>query len=142
MLTSAMPLALVVVAIVGLAVTGNLFSTSPYVIAAQVIAVALNLWARLSFDKGTFRVSAAPAGAAVMRRGPYRLVRHPMYLAALVFVWAGIVSHASAVALIIGSGLTGVVVARVLAEERLLRAKYPDYDVYTRTTNALVPYLF
>jgi len=57
-----MPLALVVVAIVGLAVTGNLFSTSPYVIAVQVIAVALNLWARLSFDKGTFRVSAAPAG--------------------------------------------------------------------------------
>ena len=65
-----------------------------------------------------------------------------MYLAALVFVWAGIVSHASALTFIVGIALTAVVVARVIAEERLLRAKYPDYDVYTRTTNALVPYLF
>lgn len=141
MITSAIPLAFVV-AIVGLAATGNIFSASPFVIAAQVVAVALNIWARFSFEKGTFRVSAAPVGASVIRRDPYRIVRHPMYLAALLFVWAGIVSHASPVTLVVGIVLTVVAVARVIAEERLLRAQYRDYDVYTRTTKALVPYLF
>jgi hypothetical protein len=46
MITSALPLLLAVGAIVVLAVTGNLFASSPFVIAAQVAAVGLNVWAR------------------------------------------------------------------------------------------------
>jgi protein-S-isoprenylcysteine O-methyltransferase Ste14 len=34
------------------------------------------------------------------------------------------------------------VVASVVVEERLLRARYPDYDAYARSTKALVPYVF
>jgi len=30
-------------------------------------------------------------------------------------------------------------VARVIAEERLLKAEFADYDEYARTTKALVP---
>ena len=129
-------------AIVGLAATGNLFSASPFVIGAQVAAVALNIWARRSFETGTFRVSAAPAGVMMMRRGPYRIVRHPMYSAVLLFVWVGIASHVSAATLAVGIAVTAVAVARIVAEERLLRVQYPDYQAYARTTGALVPYLF
>ena len=141
-MTSTLPLAFIVVAIVGLAATGNLFSASPFVIGAQVAAVALNIWARRSFETGTFRVSAAPAGVMMMRRGPYRIVRHPMYSAVLLFVWVGIASHVSAATLAVGIAVTAVAVARVVAEERLLRVQYPDYQAYARTTGALVPYLF
>jgi hypothetical protein len=49
MIISALPLLFAVVAIVVLALTGNLFSSSPFVIAAQVAAVGLNVWARRSF---------------------------------------------------------------------------------------------
>jgi len=142
MITSPLALAFVVIAVVVLAVTGNLFSSSPLVIAVQVAAVALNVWARRSFATGTFRVSADPAGGSIIRHGPYRFIRHPMYSAALLFVWAGVVSHASAFTLVVGLAVTAVAVARVIAEERLLRAKFPDYDAYARTTKALVPYLF
>lgn len=139
---SPLPLLLVIAAIVVLAVTGNLFSASPLVIAAQVAAVAMNLWARASFQSGAFRVTAAPGEQALIRRGPYRFVRHPMYLAALVFIWAGIGSHVSVLTLAIGVVVTGVCVARVIVEERLLRAQYPDYADYARTTKALIPLLF
>lgn len=142
MVTSVLPLVFVVAAIVALAATGNLFSSSPFVIAAQVAAVGLNVWARRSFQKGTFRVSAAPAGTSIIRRGPYRVIRHPMYSAALLFIWAAVVSHASVLTLTIGIAATVVAIARVVAEERLLRAKYPEYHEYTRSTKALVPYLF
>jgi protein-S-isoprenylcysteine O-methyltransferase Ste14 len=142
MITSPLALAFVVVGLVVLAATGNLFSWSPLVIAVQIAAVALNVWARTSFETGTFRVSAAPGGRSIMRRGPYRVIRHPMYAAVLLFAWAGVTSHASAFTLVIGVALTAVIVARVIAEERLLRAAYPDYDAYARTTKALVPYLF
>lgn len=52
------------------------------------------------------------------------------------------VSHASALTLAIGLVVTPVVIARVVAEERALRARYPGYDDYARSTKALVPYLF
>ncbi len=142
MITSALPLLFVVAAIVLLAATRNLFASSPFVIAAQVAALGLNVWARRSFQKGTFRVSAEPGGDSIIRRGPYRFIRHPMYSAALLFIWASVVSHLSALTLAIGISVTAVAIARVLAEERLLSVEYLEYADYARATKALVPYLF
>jgi protein-S-isoprenylcysteine O-methyltransferase Ste14 len=142
MIASTFALAFVIAAIVVLGATGNLFSSSPLVIAAQVAAVGLNVWARRSFPKGAFRVSAAPGGASTIRRGPYRFIRHPMYAAALLFVWTAVVSHVSVLTLAIGLAVTAVVLGRVVTEERLLRATYPDYREYAHATKALVPYLF
>ena len=141
-MASALPLLIVLAAIVGLGVTGNLFSSSPFAIAGQVAAIALNLWARTSFPKGAFRVTAAPGGPSIIKRGPYRFIRHPMYSAALLFIWAGVASHLSAFALAIGIAITALCVVRVVVEERLLRATYPDYLGYSRSTKALIPFIF
>jgi protein-S-isoprenylcysteine O-methyltransferase Ste14 len=142
MIASALPLLFVVAAIAVLGVTGNLFSSSPLVIAVQVAAVLLNVWARTSFQSGTFRVTAAPGAASLITRGPYRFIRHPMYSAALVFIWAGVASHLSILTLAIGITVTGVCIGRVIVEERLLRAKYPEYLDYSRITKALIPFVF
>lgn len=141
MITSALPLLVVLAAIVALGVTGNLFAASAFVITAQVAAVVLNVWARISFEKGTFRVTAAPSGAPIITRGPYRFIRHPMYSAALVFIWAGVAGHLSVLTLAIGIAVTAVVIVRVIVEERLLRAKYPEYQDYSQSTKALIPFV-
>lgn len=141
MITSPAPLVVVITAIAILAVTGNLFSASPYVIAVQAMAIALSVWARRSFPSGTFRVAAAPGGSSIVRRGPYRFVRHPMYSAVLLFIWAAILSHRSPWTLALGAVVTMVVLARVIAEERLLRERYEDYREYARSTKALIPFI-
>ena len=131
----------VTAALVILALTNGLFSSSPLVIATQVFAVSLSVWARRSFPTRAFRVSATPAADAVIQRGPYRLIRHPMYAAALLFVWAGILSHLSALTFAVGIILTGVVTMRIVLEERVLRERYPEYSTYVRSTKAVVPYI-
>ena len=141
-MTSPLPLLFVIAAIVVLGVTGNLFSLSPFVIAVQAAAVGLNVWARISFQSGTFRVTAAPGGASIITHGPYRFIRHPMYSAALLFIWAGVASHLSVLTLAIGIAVTTVGVARVIVEEQLLRAEYPEYLDYSRSTKALIPFVF
>ena len=141
-MTSPLPLLFVIAAIVVLGVTGNLFSLSPFVIAVQAAAVGLNVWARISFQSGTFRVTAAPGGASIITHGPYRFIRHPMYSAALLFIWAGVASHLSVLTLAIGIAVTAVGVARVIVEEQLLRAEYPEYLDYSRSTKALIPFVF
>jgi protein-S-isoprenylcysteine O-methyltransferase Ste14 len=65
-----------------------------------------------------------------------------MYAAALLFVWAAVISHLSGLTLAIGMACTGLAVARVFAEERLLRARFVEYPEYARSTNALIPFVF
>lgn len=65
-----------------------------------------------------------------------------MYAAVLLFIWTAVVSHLSVLTLAIGLMVAAVVITRVVVEERLLRARYPEYDDYARSTKALVPYVF
>jgi protein-S-isoprenylcysteine O-methyltransferase Ste14 len=139
-LSSASPFVVIVV-LVTLAATGNLFGLSPVLIAVQVSSAGLAAWARRSFPRGAFRVVATPGGETLLERGPYRLIRHPMYSAALLLVWSGILTHSSPWTVAAGAIVTGVVVVRIVAEERLLRERYEDYERYARATKALVPFV-
>lgn len=141
MITSPAPLIVVIGAIVVLAATRNLFAASPFVIALQAMAVALSVWARRSFPKDTFRVAADPGGASIIRRGPYRFVRHPMYAAVLLFIWTAVLSHLSPFTVGLAAIVTAVVALRVAAEERVLRARYPDYAAYAGSTKAIIPFI-
>ena len=141
MITSPAPLIVVIGTIAVMAATGNLFAASPYAIALQVMAVALSVWARRSFPKGTFRVAATPGGSSIIRRGPYRVIRHPMYAAVLLFIWTGVMSHPSLVTVALGATVTLVVAGRVVAEERVLRTRYSDYADYVRSTKAIIPFI-
>jgi protein-S-isoprenylcysteine O-methyltransferase Ste14 len=134
-------LVFVVGAVILLAATGSLFSSSAAATVAQLLALGLAGWARRSFPTGTFRVGAAPAADTVIQRGPYRLIRHPMYAAALLFVWAAILSHRSLWTLSLGGVVTCVAAIRVMSEERLLRERYADYKAYARATKLLVPFV-
>ena len=86
-------------------------------------------------------MTAVPAAHDVIQRGPYRLIRHPMYTAALLFIWAAVLSHASVLTVGVGLLVTILVSARIRMEERLLAEQYPEYAAYVRSTRAVVPYL-
>jgi protein-S-isoprenylcysteine O-methyltransferase Ste14 len=131
----------VIAALIILAATGHFFSRSPLVIGAQLVAIALSAWARISFPTGTFRVEATPAAATLIRRGPYRLIRHPMYSAALLLLWSGILSHITWWTLLIGVVVTAIAAARIVLEERVLRREFNDYEAYARETRAVIPYV-
>jgi len=112
----------VIGAIVVLIAVNGLFSSSPVVIALQVIAVT-------------------PTAQTIIRRGPYTLIRHPMYSSVLLIIWSGVLSHISLLTVVIGLGATIVSVIRIISEERFLRERYPDYAEYVKTTKAVIPYL-
>jgi len=138
---SRMSLAVVIVSLLGLGLTGRLFSPSPLPLAVQALAVALAVWARRSFPRGAFRTGATPSGDGLIRRGPYRVIRHPMYSAALTVIWTGIVTHLSVWTAGVGIVVTTFAAVRIVVEEGLLRERYPEYGDYVGATKALVPFV-
>lgn len=75
--------------------------------------------------------------------GPYSLARHPMYTgAALLFVGMPLWLESYA-ATILASVPIGLLVLRILVEERFLRRELPGYDAYTRRVRyRLIPFLW
>ena len=131
-----------VAGIAGLVQSHALLSTSPLVLGAQAVAVALMVWARITFGRRSFHAAADPTAGGLVTTGPYRFIRHPIYTAACLFCGAGLLAHASVSAVLFGGLLLAGAFMRILPEERLLVQRYPAYREYARTTKRMVPYVF
>jgi len=81
-----------------------------------------------------------PDVRGLVTRGPYRLVRHPLYLGELTAV-LGIVLGSRRPLLAGGTWLVcvGLQLARTSYEERNIRAEFPQYDEYAARTKRLIP---
>src|SRR5579862_911331 len=78
-----------VAGLLGLLATRQLFSSSPLVIGIQVLAAILFLWARMTFGLRSFHLAANPTEGGLVRSGPYRMIRHPIYSAMCLIAAAG-----------------------------------------------------
>jgi protein-S-isoprenylcysteine O-methyltransferase Ste14 len=108
-------------------------------LAVQLAAVALMAWARVTFGRRSFHAAANPTAGGLVTSGPYRYVRHPIYAAVLGFAWAGALSHLGALAVLLAGLVTLGLGYRMMAEERLVAARYPEYGEYAARTRRVIP---
>ncbi len=135
-------LIVVILALLGLLIQGDLFSRSIPIIVGQLLALALVVSARLAFGGQQLRVTADPGSGTLITRGPYRLIRHPMYAAALLLIWVSIAGHWSIVNLGIGAVVSVFAISRIAIEERLLLEHFPDYSDYRSRTKRIIPFVY
>ncbi|MDQ2767435.1 MAG: isoprenylcysteine carboxylmethyltransferase family protein [Gemmatimonadota bacterium] len=136
---------LLVVAVALLLRNHALVARTPLGIGLQGLAVALMLWARLTFGMRSFHATANPTEGGLVTAGPYRYWRHPIYAAVLLFVWSGVLTHGAApttLDLALGVFATMMTAVRIQAEEELLRASMPEYAAYAARTKRLIPFVF
>jgi protein-S-isoprenylcysteine O-methyltransferase Ste14 len=122
--------------------TGNLFSSSLWVIVVQVGAALLLLWARLAFGRRSYHLAANPTEGGLVTSGPYRYIRHPIYTAFSVFSGAGVVAHWSWASGLPGGCVVACALLRIFCEEALVSTRYPQYRQYTATTWRMIPCVF
>lgn len=106
------------------------------------LGALVGIWTLAHNRLGNFGVMPEPrASARLVTTGPYAYVRHPMYLAVLlggagcVAGWRGL-PHALAFAV-----LAIVLHVKAAREERLLLARFPEYEAYRGRTKRLVPFV-
>jgi protein-S-isoprenylcysteine O-methyltransferase Ste14 len=118
----------------------HLWTAGPSQIQAQAIlevgGMAIALWAMATLRKS---FSLTPQARRLAATGPYRILRHPLYLGEALNI----------VGIMVGTGSLTVVVAVVVVvagevtraglEERLLRRAFPDYATVFMGVAHLVP---
>lgn len=134
-------LLIAMVSIVTLVFRESLFAGDELGIAIQILSGLLMLWARLTFGRRSFHASALPTEGGLVTSGPYRFIRHPIYAAVLCFAWAGVLSHQAFVNVLLGAILTLGLIMRIVAEERLVRLRYPEYEQYAARTKRVIPFI-
>jgi protein-S-isoprenylcysteine O-methyltransferase Ste14 len=112
-------------------------------IALVVVGAAFALWAASTLGNQFDLEPEVHRDHVVVRAGPYRFVRHPIYLGLAVHLVGACIASGNFV-LILGVLLVGLPLfyLRAKAEEQLLRAELgPSYDAYAREVGMFLPRL-
>ncbi|WFU30152.1 methyltransferase [Bradyrhizobium brasilense] len=86
--------------------------------------------------------SLVPQARSVVQTGPYRWIKHPLYLSEEIVFLGVVLQHLSwmTVALLILH--IGIQVSRILYEEDVLRRTLPEYSSYEASRWRLIPYVW
>ena len=105
---------------------------------------ALVLRSRADLGPAWSFVPKADQGTGLVTTGPYRVVRHTIYLGLALLAMGEALAFGSWPALmIVLSGIVPTFAWRARAEEKLLSRKFGErYAVYRQRTNMIIQYLF
>lgn len=111
-------------------------------VAAVTAGLGFAVWARLHLGRNWSPVAVLKEGHALVRGGPYALVRHPIYAGMLLALAGTAVTLATPVALAGLALLAAGIALRIRREEALLLGHFGDaYRAYRAAVPALVPRL-
>jgi protein-S-isoprenylcysteine O-methyltransferase Ste14 len=86
--------------------------------------------------------SLVPQARAVVQSGPYRCIRHPLYLAEEIAVLGVVLQFLSPITVTVLVVHIAVQVCRIRYEEKLLGRTYPEYHHYAKGRWRLIPLLW
>jgi protein-S-isoprenylcysteine O-methyltransferase Ste14 len=101
---------------------------------------ALRIWPVFMLGHRFSGLVAIQPGHTLVTTGLYRLVRHPSYLGLLVNSLGWALAFRSGAGVLLTALLIPPLVARIRAEDRLLRSQFGgEYEVYCNRTSRLIP---
>jgi protein-S-isoprenylcysteine O-methyltransferase Ste14 len=125
------------------ALSGAAFPQNALVLTLEAISVILGFWAIIAMKLHTLSVlPSVKQGGQLCTSGPYRLLRHPMYTAVLLLLFALLQNDYTEIRLVVFLIVFIDLVFKMNIEERILVAHYSDYKNYMTKTKRIIPFLY
>jgi protein-S-isoprenylcysteine O-methyltransferase Ste14 len=128
---------------VGMVVIRRTVLSDSVAVAICALGVFVAIWSRKTLGAEWSRDVELKEGHKLVERGPYRLMRHPIYTGNLLM---GLGTAIASGLLVAFAGLVSFAVGfwiKLNQEERLLLRAFPDeYPAYKARVKALIPHVF
>ncbi|HEX8854159.1 MAG TPA: isoprenylcysteine carboxylmethyltransferase family protein [Thermoleophilaceae bacterium] len=111
------------------------------VLAGEVVSLVGCAWLFASAMALGRCFSVLPEARGLVTNGPFRLVRHPLYLGEMTIGAGLVIASPSLFNLTFASAFVGSQTVRMLLEERALTAEFPEYADYAASTPRIMPAL-
>ncbi len=129
--------------LIAIVLTGSLLARNPLLLAVEVAALLLGVWAVLTVRIGSVNILPDPRREAVLvQSGPYRWIRHPMYTAVLLAALALVLDSPSPLRWALWIALLIDLVIKLHYEEHMLLDHFGGYAAYMASSKRLIPYLY
>lgn len=129
-------------AIAAIAALGTI-PVTPFSFLLCAFGVLLGLVSIIIMNFDNLRIRPEPKeNIRLVTAGPYRIIRHPMYISVLLFSLSFIVDDPTVLLGALFIVLFIALLAKMRIEERMLPEIFPEYRDYAKRTNRLIPYIF
>jgi protein-S-isoprenylcysteine O-methyltransferase Ste14 len=108
-----------------------------------ILGAALGLWAVVTMRKSKIRATPDIArGARLIKIGPYKYIRHPMYASILTICLGFFLTNIYSMTILFYVLLINILTIKIFYEERLLGNAFPGYKSYTKKTKKMIPFVY
>lgn len=120
--------------------------TLPFSFAGKAIfftGIMAGIWAVIAMPPASLSVHPQPKSSGKFTsKGPYRLIRHPMYAAVILVAFPQALDHPIPKNFIAVIALFAILVVKIMLEEKLLTTRYAGYAGYKKSTKKLIPFIW
>jgi protein-S-isoprenylcysteine O-methyltransferase Ste14 len=105
--------------------------------------LGFTIWARRVLGTNWSAMPSIKKDHELIQRGPYRLVRHPIYTGLLLAIFGSCLAGGRVWNLSVVGMAAILLIAKLKAEEALLARQFPEaYLQYRRRVKALIPFVY
>ena len=123
-------------------VSGPLFTTIVVYIMVQVFGLLLIIWALITKKVSKqHKKHTLPDGYFFLDKGPYEIIRHPVYAGYLLVMTSLVEMEFTFLRLVALVILITVIALKIIREEYTMNKEVSEYHEYKTKTKALIPYL-
>lgn len=137
-------LSVAIIAAVYILFSGPLFIQNLPILLTQTFGLLLIIWAILSMklNKHHGETHTLPEGYFLVTKGPYEIIRHPIYAGVLLFLSGFVQGAPNLLRYLVFIVFFAAILMKMILEEKVLEAHIKDYMPYKKKTHKLIPYLY